>query len=746
MKGKRILNRLHLLGCAVLLFLCATEAWASVFGDIRGIVHDPQHRPIKAARVTLRARASDFSKTEETDNNGEFLFRSVPIGEYFLSVESSGFSRLMQPVTVVSDSAPVLHLQLAVAPVSTDVNVIATPEQIGSDSPTPTTLVSRQQIEQTPGADRTNSLALITDYVPGAYVTHNQLHIRGGHQVTWLIDGVPVANTNIADTVGPQFDPKDVDYLEAQRGSYSAEFGDRTYGVFNVVPRSGFQYNREGELLLSYGNFHQTNDQISFGSHTTRLAYYASLNANRTDEGLQTPTAVLLHDQADGFGGFGSLIFNATPYDQLRLVTAVRRDFYQVPNDPGAEALGIRDVERESDAFVNFSWIHTINSELLLTVSPFYHFNRAEFIGGAGDTPTVARDERSSQYAGAQATLGLLTHRHNAKVGFYGFFQRDSALFGLQGTALDGTALSLQQREKPRGNLEAVFLEDQHKPLSWLTLTGGIRFTRFHGSLTEDAKSPRVGAAIRLPRVQWVLHGFYGRYYQAPPLLTISGPLLEFALRQGFGFISLRGERDEEHQFGLTIPVKGFTIDSDFFRTGARNFFDHNAIGNSNLFFPLTIERARIRGFETTVRSPLLLRRGHVYLAYSHQRAEGQGAVTGGLTDFSPSDGAYFFLDHDQRNTLSVGFQTTLVGQSFFAGNVRYGSGFTDNGGPAHLPGHTLVDLSFGKSFGEDWAVSLQAVNVANRRFLLDNSNTFGGTHYAEPRQLYVEVRRRFHY
>jgi len=77
--------------------------------------------------------------------------------------------------------------------------------------------VSRQQIAQTPGASRTNSLALITDYVPGSYVTHNQLHIRGGHQVTWLVDGVPVANTNIADTVGPQFDPKDIDYLEVQR-------------------------------------------------------------------------------------------------------------------------------------------------------------------------------------------------------------------------------------------------------------------------------------------------------------------------------------------------------------------------------------------------------------------------------------------------------------------------------------------------------------------------------------------------
>ena len=57
-----------------------------------------------------------------------------------------------------------------------------------------------------------------------------------------------------------------------------------------------------------------------------------------------------------------------------------------------------------------------------------------------------------------------------------------------------------------------------------------------------------------------------------------------------------------------------------------------------------------------------------------------------------------------------------------------------------------MIDLSLGKGFGENWLLALQGVNIANRRFLLDNSNTFGGTHFVEPRQLYIEVRYRFHY
>ena len=79
-------------------------------------------------------------------------------------------------------------------------------------------------------------MEMITDYVPGAYMTHDMLHMRGGHQVSWLIDGVEIPNTNIASNIGPQIDPKDINYLEIQRGSYAADVGDRTYGVFQRCP------------------------------------------------------------------------------------------------------------------------------------------------------------------------------------------------------------------------------------------------------------------------------------------------------------------------------------------------------------------------------------------------------------------------------------------------------------------------------------------------------------------------------
>src|SRR5580658_1926745 len=273
---------------AVVLFL-STVGFATIFGSVRGIVHDPQHRPIQGANVTLKAQNSDWTKSLDSDSNGEFDFTSVLIGNYTVTVSSPSFQQTQQAVIVQSDSSPVLHFELAIAGAKETVSVSGAPVEAPLDSVTPTTTVNRIDIEETPGADRTNGMQMITDYVPAAYVTHDMLHMRGGHQVEWLIDGVPIPNTNIASNLGPQIDPKDIDYLEVQRGSYDADYGDRTYGIFNVAPRTGFERNKECDLVISAGNFYQTNDQISCGGHTERFAYYGSLNGNRSNLGLQTP-------------------------------------------------------------------------------------------------------------------------------------------------------------------------------------------------------------------------------------------------------------------------------------------------------------------------------------------------------------------------------------------------------------------------------------------------------------------------
>ncbi len=733
------MRSLHIfLLCTILL--PAASAFGTIFGVVQGLVHDPQHRPVQGAQITLKSQNSDWSKTAQSDGSGEFLFDAVPLGDYVVTVVATNFATQQQKVTLTSGGEARLHFALEIASANETVQVNDTAPQVNPDSSTTQTVVSRKQIDQTPGADQSNSLAMITDYVPGAYMVHDQLHVRGGHQVSWLLDGVPVPNTSIASNVGPQFDPKDIDYLEVQRGGYSAEYGDRTYGVFNVVTRSGFERDRQGELVLNYGSYNNTNDQISFGDHTERFAYYGSFSGYRTDLGLEAPSTRVDHDQAAGLSGFGSVIFNKNSANQMRLITSLRGDHYQVPVDPDAADI-LCDVENERDDFVDFSWLHTSSNGVLFTVSPFYHFNRAHYEEGPDD---VIRSEydRGSNYVGGVATIAIARGRHNFHAGIQSFGERDNQLYSVVDNSPVPTETVAPQRTVPWANIEAIFLEEQFKVTSWLTFNGGLRLTHYGGPVSENAADPRIGAAVQVPRLRWVARAFWGRYYQPPPLVTVTSA----ALNGDQSFLPLRGERDEEHEFGLTIPVRGWTVDVSNFRTGVKNFFDHDVLGNSNVFFPLTIDRARIRGWEASATSPEVARRLRFHLAYSHQYVEGAGAVTGGLTDFSPPDEGYFFLDHDQRDTLSTGFNVVLPWRVSGSFDVSYGSGFLDGDGPNHLPSHTTFDFSAGKTFRENWDVRVTVLNIFNNQYLLDNSNTFGGTHFVNPREISAQLKYRFRY
>ncbi len=745
--------------------LMGGAAFATIFGSVRGVIHDPQHRPVQGVHVTLKAQNSDWTQSQDSSDGGGFEFSSVPIGNYTVTVLSKGFQEMRQDVIVQSDTSPVLHFELTVAGAKETVSVSGTPVAAPMDTVTPTTMVSRVDIQQTPGADRTNGMEMITDYVPAAYVTHDMLHMRGGHQVEWLIDGVPIPNTNIANNLGPQIDPKDIDYLEVQRGSYDADYGDRTYGIFNVAPRTGFERDRECDLVITAGNFYQTDDQISCGGHTQRFAYYASLNGNRSNYGLQTPVAQVVHDAANGYGGFASFIFNPDPKNQYRVVASLRRDYYQIPIDPDPNSIGnsiypsfgLRDGEREPDGYVTFSWIHTFNPDLLMTVSPFYHYNGADYQGGPNDFPVISTVHQTANYAGMQASVNANFWKNDLQAGVYGFFQHQYNYF--DNVFTDGSQNFPASSIGANGGVAAEFINDKFKVTPWLTLIAGLRVTQFNATISENAVDPRFGVAVRVPRLNWVFRAYYGYFYQAPPLVTATGALLDLASSQNFTFAPLHGERDIESQFGVTIPYRGWDLSADTYETRATNWLDHNNIGESNLFWPITWDRALIQGWELTLRSPNILHHGQFHLAYANQIAQATSPITGGLicpTPVTPACGldippGYAPVDHDQRNTLNVGFNASLPWKSYASTNVYYGSGFT-NGLPGvqypgnYLPGHTTFDLAVGKTFAENYTISLTALNVANRRVQLDNSLTFGGFHWNDPRQIYAEFRYRFHY
>ncbi len=766
------MRRLHtfaILG-AVLLLVVPSLAHATVFATVRGIVHDPQHRPISRAQVTLQSANSAFVLHTVTNANGEFQFDEAPLGVYRLTASAAGFKTVTQTIDLASGTSPILHIPLPLGPAHQ--SVVVHGDSVVSASVTPTTLVTHKMIAETPGADATLGMQMITDYVPGAYMSHDMLHIRGGHQTSWLIDGVQIPNTKIASNLGPQIDPKDIDSLEVQRGSYSAGVGDRTYGVFNVLPRNGFEFNHEGELFLYGGNPYNGEAQLSLGDHSDKTAWYISATGSRSNYGLATPVTTILHDATNSQSGFFSLIRNQSAKNQLRIDAQLRQDFFQIPYDPSSSdyecasgyycSYGLRDTQTERDAFVITNWIHTLSPRALFSVAPFVHFNQANYDSLSTDYPVATTWHQTSNYVGAQSNFRAQAGPNSFSAGLYSFFQAEHDLFGA--IVNDGSGPSTPNTHaNANAGIVEFYVGDNLHVSKWVTLLAGERISIYRAVLNETAVYPRIGATVRIPHLNWVLRGFYGHFFQPAPVQTVSTSVLEYASSMPTGentFTPLRSERDEEHQFGIEIPYRGWMLAVDTFQTRVNNFLDHSNLGESNMYFPIAVDGALVRAWEMTLRSPSLAHWGQFHLSYSNQIAEQRGNIVGGFTCSIATDPAcdlgpdYTPVDHDQRNTLNTGFTANLPKDTWFASNVYYGSGFA-NGlaasgyGPYqgnYLPAHTTFDLSAGHTISDSLEVSASVLNVANHRVLTDNSITVGGFHWNDPRIATVTLRYRFNF
>ena len=109
-----------------LCFFAATSiAFASIFAPLEGVIHDPQHRPVQGAQVTLHAAHSALSFSQTTGPDGIFRFNSVPAGVYIVTVTATNFASQKEVLTITANSRPILHFALSIARVTQTTRVSA---------------------------------------------------------------------------------------------------------------------------------------------------------------------------------------------------------------------------------------------------------------------------------------------------------------------------------------------------------------------------------------------------------------------------------------------------------------------------------------------------------------------------------------------------------------------------------------------------------------------------------------------
>ena len=115
---------LFLGACFLLTLFCGVSFAQAGSSSLRGIVSDPQGRPIAGATVRLISEEKNISRTQSTGENGEYLFIAVPPATYRIEIEVKGFKKAsIVDIQAQVDTPANVDAQLEVGDISELVSV-----------------------------------------------------------------------------------------------------------------------------------------------------------------------------------------------------------------------------------------------------------------------------------------------------------------------------------------------------------------------------------------------------------------------------------------------------------------------------------------------------------------------------------------------------------------------------------------------------------------------------------------------
>ncbi|HWQ32973.1 MAG TPA: carboxypeptidase-like regulatory domain-containing protein, partial [Blastocatellia bacterium] len=360
------------------------------------------------ARITLTQPATGFTRTVTTDESGEYVAPSLPVGVYNIVAEMAGFKRAsVISVQLGVDQKARFDLKLEVGAATESVEIQGQVPLVQTDSSDLSGTISERQIVNLPLNGR--DFVQLTRTLPGVQRGIPGANIDGAGSLAWrasasfaangmrtrdnnfILDGVDNNETWLNSVViFPSIDA--LEEFKVQTSTYSAEFGRSSGGVVNIQIKSGqndfhgsvFEFLRNDKLDAN-DFFNNRNrrarppfKQNQFGGtaggriRRDRTFYFADYQGGRIrDSKTYLSTVPSLKMRAGDFSELNRVIYDPLtnkPFDR-NLIPAAQFDpaakniieqLYPLPNVAGTKAASGQTInnflynpvlQREDDQF-----------------------------------------------------------------------------------------------------------------------------------------------------------------------------------------------------------------------------------------------------------------------------------------------------------------------------------------------------------------------------------------------------------
>ncbi len=244
---------------------------ASTTGRLEGTITDPSGAAVPDADVTIRNQDTGATSTARSSAEGEFVALYLEPGSYEVSIEKSGFGKLVLKDTVVTvGGRSTLHPRLSVGKMDTTLTVTAESPLVDTAASSLGTVVNQQSIESLPLNGRNfTDFALLT---PGATTDGDfgMISFNGvaGNYNNYTVDGGNNNNAFFSQQIGRtsipfQFSEDVIREFQVTSTGFEAEFGQSGGGLVNTVTKSGTNQVHGDAYYYVLDSAFSANDKIN---------------------------------------------------------------------------------------------------------------------------------------------------------------------------------------------------------------------------------------------------------------------------------------------------------------------------------------------------------------------------------------------------------------------------------------------------------------------------------------------------